>query len=110
MPKCPEHKSELFYRWTKYGPRGECPMVGCTVVHWAEDKTATPADVGTRQARREAHGVFDLLWVRGKYKRNRLYQKLANHLHLPKKKTHIGQFDIEQCRKVIEFVKGLENG
>lgn len=107
MAKCPEHKSELFYSKTKYGPRGECLVIGCTVVDWAEDKTATPADFETRMSRQDAHRVFDQLWRFGSYKRSRLYQMLANHLHLSKKETHIGQFNIEQCKQVIDFAKDL---
>lgn len=110
MAKCPIHKSELIYNKTKYGPRGECSVIGCTVVDWANDKTASPADFETRCARKDAHSIFDKLWKYGSHKRTGLYQKLANYLHLPKKDTHIGKFNIEQCQKVIEFAKGLDNG
>ncbi len=108
MPKCPAHSIELVYCQTKYGPRGSCRIAGCSVVDWADDKTASPADFDTRVARIQAHKIFDKLWKYGPRRRNSYYQRLANYLHLSKKETHIGQFNIEQCKKVIEFTKGLE--
>ncbi|KKL53577.1 hypothetical protein LCGC14_2274050 [marine sediment metagenome] len=107
MSKCPVHSIELHYNQTQYGPRGECPRPGCTVVHWSNDKTASPADFDTRVARVQAHKVFDKLWKHGPRRRNSCYQKLANYLRLSKKETHIGRFDIEQCKAVIEFAKEL---
>ena len=105
MTKCPIHSLELDYRKTKYGPRGDCPVIGCTIVDWADDTTAAPADFETRMARQDAHRIFDNLWKHGPRRRNSYYRKLANYLHLSRKHTHIGQFNIEQCKAVIEFAK-----
>lgn len=106
--KCPEHNIALVYTKTRYGPRGQCPIGGCTVVDWAKDDTATPANNETRKTRRMAHAVFDNLWRTKKYKRQKLYKELARHLGLAIKETHIGQFNINQCQKTIEFAHSIE--
>lgn len=108
MAKCPEHNVQLIYKHTRFGPRGQCPVRKCTVAYWANDETATPADHETRRVRREAHRIFDGLWREKGFSRTRLYKKLAHHLGLPINKTHIGQFDKEQCQKVIEFAELME--
>lgn len=51
-----------------------------------------------------AHAAFDPLWQSGEYeKRNDAYAWLAEQMGLPRSKTHIGMFDIEQCKQVIQI-------
>ncbi len=39
--------------------------------------------------------------------RNELYERLADHLELPDKYTHIGMFNYETCMKVVEWSKQI---
>lgn len=58
------------------------------------------ADKTLRQAKKEAHGYFDKLWRENYMDRYTAYEKLADHLNLPDKYTHIGMFSVETCQKV----------
>lgn len=105
--RCTIHSArELEPTKTKYGVRYSCPVGGCTVVLW-NGSTSTPADFATRQARIEVHEWFDTLWQSGIFSRKKAYKKLAVYLGLSPKKTHIGHFDIEQCKRTIEFCKAV---
>ncbi len=104
---CPVHKSNLVPQKTKYGVRFGCTEQGCTVVCW-DGSTSTPANLETRQARKQAHDIFDLLWKKGRFARKKLYKKLADYLGTDIDHTHIGQFDKETALKVVAFAKGLK--
>lgn len=103
--KCPIHKVNLVCKKTRYGCRHSCPIDSCTVACWGNE-TSTPADAETRQKRHDTHLIFDNWWRKQDVKRQVAYKKLAHHLGLEIKDTHIGHFNIEQCKKVIEFVEG----
>jgi hypothetical protein len=99
--KCSIHSARnLIPCNTRYGIRYSCPVGGCTVVSWNGN---SPADYGTRQTRIKAHEAFDHLWKSGMLKRGDAYKKLAKFLGVHIEETHIANFDIEQCQKVIEF-------
>ena len=55
-----------------------------------------------REAKKEAHFYFDQLW-RANGKRKQAYKWLSEQLGIPKKFTHIGMFDLDTCKKVIEL-------
>jgi len=105
---CPTHDIKLLAKSTQYGMRYDCPHEGCDVMCWA-GKTSTPANQATRDARKVAHAHFDVLWKSGQYKRGTLYKQLAEHFGITQEKCHIGMFNIDQCRKVLEFVQLLFN-
>lgn len=81
--------------------------VGC---HPGTDKAlGTLADAALRVARSRAHSAFDPLWRnapgnRGKARRES-YKQLAAMMGIEYKDCHIAQFDIEQCRRVVELVE-----
>ena len=104
---CPQYRTKLKPRKTRYGIRWSCPVDGCTVAKW-NGSTSTPADEETRKARIKAHDAFDPLWKFGRYRRTQLYKKLADFMGLGDKETHIGMFDKEQCARVIEFVEQVK--
>lgn len=58
-----------------------------------------------------AHAAFDPIWKYGKFKgkRNAAYSWLSEQMNLPREKTHIGMFDISDCKKVIEICKKENN-
>lgn len=68
------------------------------------------ANADLRHWRREAHAAFDPMW-RGKEKRTRrwAYEWLAEEMRLPLKETHIGMFDVEQCKKAVKICKEAKN-
>ncbi len=50
-----------------------------------------------------AHRAFDSLW-KGKWmRRAEAYEKLSTALNLAPEHCHIGMFDVDLCKKVIEF-------
>lgn len=58
-----------------------------------------------RVAKMAAHSAFDPLWKSGQHKRGKLYGWLANQLGIEKKDCHIGMFDVDMCRRVVEVCK-----
>lgn len=71
------------------------------------------ADATLRKAKQEAHTAFDPLWkgrvardrCSKKQARNSAYRWLAKQLGISKDDCHIGQFDVETCRRVVEICK-----
>lgn len=61
------------------------------------------ANYELRQAKMEAHVVFDPLWKLGYMKRRDAYSWLASQLGI--ETAHIGEFDVETCRRVVEICR-----
>lgn len=79
--------------------------VGC---HKGTDKPlGRLANAELRYWKRRAHDAFDPLWKYGRFRgyRNAAYAWLAQKMGIPVEKTHIGMFDVAQCKKVIEIIK-----
>jgi hypothetical protein len=93
---CPIHGCPLDSKPTQYGTRWSCPTDGCTVVWWGKEHT-TPADKELRNARINAHYLFDSLWQWGWMSRGEAYEWLQKTFELPPEKAHIGLFTKEQC-------------
>ena len=57
--------------------------------------------------RNYAHHFFDKLWRTPKYgfSRDEAYESLADYMGLSKDEAHIGKFNVEQCKAVIEWSK-----
>lgn len=56
-----------------------------------------------RKLKSQAHNAFDALWRDYKImSRRRAYKWLAGRMQIKPKWCHIGQFNEEQCRKVIQ--------
>jgi hypothetical protein len=104
------------YRGVDYGPTWYCAngheaaWVGCH----RDSKDHAPlgrlANAELRQAKQDAHRVFDRLWRQkmrsGATKhiaRNAAYAWLAQQLGIPQRDCHIGMFDLEQCRRVVDI-------
>lgn len=66
----------------------------------------TLADDATREARIQAHHIFDSYWKSYCCDRRKAYAKLAKAMNLRFDRTHIARFGIEECNRVIEIVKG----
>jgi hypothetical protein len=78
------------------------------------------ANAELRVARIRAHAAFDPLWQRThtayperrtnrnmlkRIGRNRAYAWLAEKMGLPVSACHIGEFDVEQCSRVVQLVE-----
>lgn len=115
---CPCGKEALWYPDSKhiyggrdYGPMYYCKECGARVgVHkvgkkpW-QNPLGTPAGAKLRRLRGEAHALFDPFWQNGIYKRNEAYRRLAKKLGIPAEDCHIGMFDEEMCKRVIDLIR-----
>lgn len=97
-----------------YGPIYMCrPCRAWVGVHKGTVKPlGRLANEELRYWKKEAHASFDPIWQAkvnqgwGKFKaRNSTYEWLAKEMKLPLEHTHIGMFDVNQCKKVIELCK-----
>ncbi len=66
------------------------------------------ANAALRGLRMRAHAAFDPIWRIGGKSRSDAYQWLADGMGMDKKETHIGMFNEEQCRKVIELCRSTK--
>lgn len=84
-----------------------CPDCRAWVgVHRGSDKPlGRLADEKLRYWKRCAHAAFDPIWKSRKMSRHAAYAWLSQQMGLPVEQTHIGMFNINQCRKVIEICK-----
>jgi hypothetical protein len=60
------------------------------------------ADDELRYYKKKAHEAFDKHW-HNQYERLKQYKELSKKMGLPIEEAHIGMFDVEQCKKVIEL-------
>lgn len=75
-------------------------------VHKGTDKPlGRLADKELRYWKMAAHDAFDPIWQTKKMRRNQAYKWLAGRMGLSPQETHIGMFDVEQCKKVIKICK-----
>jgi len=102
--------SAEFYHGVDYGSVMACrPCQAWVGFH--QRKGGAPlgrlADARLRDAKKKAHAAFDRIW--GKWHKLRGnarwagYQWLARHMNLPEVECHIGMFDLDQCRAVVEI-------
>jgi hypothetical protein len=102
-----------------YGPTWTCTpcaaWVGCHP--GTENALGGLANAELRAAKQAAHAVFDPLWQRKitkegcakSYARRAGYRWLSEQLGIPYKKTHIGFFNLDECRQVVEVCKNWKN-
>lgn len=90
-----------------YGMAYLCPNCKAYVgVHKGTDKPlGRLANAELRKWKNAAHASFDPLWQTGPFrrKRNQAYAWLSKQMGLPIEKTHIGMFDIAECKQVIKI-------
>lgn len=65
----------------------------------------TLANTVLRMKRQEAHRAFDAIWKIQGLTRSEAYEWLSKELGLPKHRTHIGFFNVEQCDKAINVCR-----
>jgi hypothetical protein len=75
--------------------------VGC---HPGTDEPlGTLATEPLRKARNAAHRAFDPIWKELGFTRPRAYNWLARAMGLTVERTHIGEFNISQCGRVVQL-------
>jgi hypothetical protein len=82
-------------------------------VHAGTDKAlGRLGNAELRKWKKSAHFYFDGLWRKKikygfsrKVARTTAYLWLSQKMHLSTDLTHIGMFDVEQCKKVVELCK-----
>lgn len=67
------------------------------------------ADAELRRAKSAAHQALDGLWRTRMMSRNATYRWLAKELQMSVDDCHIGMFNLEQCKAVIEAVEQHNN-
>lgn len=73
-------------------------------VHKGTDKPkGRMADKELRYWKMAAHEAFDPLWQSKRMKRDEAYAWLAGRMGLRPEDTHIGMFDVPECKKVIKI-------
>lgn len=111
--RCPVHKCEFVTRRSAFGFFAVCSVVTCdymATIHNHSGKWIM-GDAKTHAARRNAHAIFDELWLETKMRRGTAYKRLAEYLGIKEKDCHIGFFDAETCERVIEFTcKRMKKG
>lgn len=68
----------------------------------------TLANKVLREQRKLAHSCFDPLWKEEQYSRGEAYRRLANKMQLTRDECHIGMFNLEQCKTVIQLCNSGE--
>jgi zinc-finger-containing domain len=79
--------------------------VGCHKTGDGKSPLGRLADAELRQAKKEAHAIFDPIWTNDKKQRKVAYRWLTEQLQIDTKSCHIGMFDVEMCRLTIEICK-----
>jgi len=93
----------LFYGCSRY-PR-------CRATHGAHpngEPLGIPADEATKALRIAAHEVFDRLWKKGPMTRIKAYSWMQEVLGLSREEAHIGRFNGDTCKRLIQAVWDLK--
>lgn len=90
-----------------YGMIYYCPECAAWVgVHKGTDQPlGRLANAELRKYKRTAHAAFDPIWQSGRMRRNAAYTWLSERLGIPREETHIGMFDVDRCKQVIEICR-----
>lgn len=97
------------YRGRSYGMMYICrpcqAWVGC---HKGTNKPlGRLANEQLRHFKQKAHAAFDPLWQRGSRRRfesrSAAYEWLAGKMRLSRDECHIGMFDVDDCKNVVQF-------
>lgn len=88
-----------------YGMIYYCPNCGAYVgCHKGTDiPLGRLANKELRDWKMKAHDAFDPIWKSHKMRRKLAYKWLSEQMGIPWEKTHIGMFDVEQCKQVIQI-------
>ena len=97
------HRKDLHHK--KFWQCEPCDAyVGCHVNSRGIKPFGRLANAELRKWKMKAHDVFDLLWKKSgrTMDRSTAYTWLSNKLDIKIEDTHIGMFDIDMCKKVVD--------
>lgn len=96
------HRPELAkLRFWKCAPCSA--WVGCH--HGSDMPFGRLANAELRKLKRQAHAAFDPLWKKGHISRNTAYAQLARYMEKHPAWCHIGFFNEDECRRVIQWAE-----
>ena len=99
--KCNNCNSRMKFRGEKFGFKNfSC---SCGITAKSHKGRISFADQNLRSLRISAHSAFDMLWQLGPMNRGQAYKWLGQKMGMNQIDCHIGLFDEEQCRKVIDI-------
>jgi hypothetical protein len=64
------------------------------------------AKADLRALRSRCHNLFDREWKEARRSRKRCYAELAAELGIPVERCHFGEFDVEMCRRALNYLGG----
>lgn len=80
-------------------------------VHKGTDKPlGRLANKELRRWKNAAHAAFDPVWQTGRMKRPQAYKWLSEQMGYAPEKTHIGMFDVHECKRVIQICTAYLGG
>jgi hypothetical protein len=65
------------------------------------------ANAELREWKKRAHSYLDPFWKSKRYTRKKAYSIASDLLGKPVSKTHIGMFDVQECKDLIASLKQL---
>ena len=93
------HREDLYAKW--FWRCHPCnAYVGCHP--GTQNPLGRLADPELRRAKMAAHAAFDPLWKNGAMSRKEAYAWLAQALNLSPDDCHMGMFDLNGCKRVVE--------
>lgn len=99
--------SSIVYHGKSYGMIYYCALCNAYVgVHKGTDQPlGRLANADLRFWKKTAHAEFDPLWKSKRMTRSQAYSWLSSKMGLPPELTHIGMFDVSQCKQVVCIMK-----
>ena len=96
---------KVFYR-KSYGLIWLCEPCGAYVGTHKNSPTHAPlgrlANAELKLWKMKAHVAFDYTWQSGKMSRKQAYAKMAEVMNMTKAEAHIGKFDVEECKRLVD--------
>lgn len=96
-----------------YGMAWLCRKCGAYVGTHKNSRDHAPlgrlANAELRTWKQRAHAAFDPLWRSGLLTRREAYAWASQALSIPPEETHIGMFDVEQCKRLIAAINELRS-
>jgi ssDNA-binding Zn-finger/Zn-ribbon topoisomerase 1 len=113
---CPDCGAPMKLRGSKYGLFYGCTTYpACKAAHGAHPDgrpLGKPATKFVKGKRIQAHEAFDKLWEGTRMKRKDAYRWMQEAMGMTKEEAHIGNYDAEQCERLIakvnEYLNTLE--
>jgi len=111
--KCPECNSEMELKSSKYGKFYGCiNYPNCNGTHGADpygNPLGIPGNSKTKEARREAHKIFDSLCEKYNFTKAKSYLLLADIMQLNNRDSHIAMFNQDDCNNLINKLQKISD-